>query len=41
MAKILTNNVQPAKIGMFKAPLPAADKKIFTNSDKKYYDEFI
>jgi len=26
------------KVGYFKPPLPPADKKIFTNSDKKYYD---
>ena len=32
---------QPIKVGIFKAPLPANDKKIFTLADKKYYDEFL
>lgn len=32
---------QPIKAGAFKAPLPPNDKKIFTNADKKYYDDFL
>lgn len=31
----------PPKVGVFKAPLPPNDKKIFTNADKYYYDDFL
>jgi hypothetical protein len=32
---------QPVKAGIYRAPLPPNDKKIFTVSDKKYYDDFL
>ena len=32
---------QPTKAGIYRAPLPASDKKIFTQADKKFYDEFL
>lgn len=34
-------NKLPVKAGIFKAPLPPNDRKIFTLCDKKYYDEFL
>lgn len=39
--KQLVQTKQPTKAGIFRAPFPQNDKKIFTNCDKKYYDEFL
>jgi hypothetical protein len=32
---------QPPKAGIFRAPFPPSDKKIFTEYDKLHYDEFL
>jgi len=32
---------QPLKAGSYKAPLPPNDRKIFTITDKQYYDSFL
>lgn len=40
-SKVNNEVKQPTKVGVFKAPLPPNDKKIFTNADKKFYDDFL
>jgi hypothetical protein len=37
----MVDTKQPIKAGIYKAPLPPNDLKIFTKADKKHYDDFL
>jgi hypothetical protein len=39
--KIKVSHANNSKGGVFRAPFPQPDEKVFTLNDKKYYDQYM